>query len=230
MFLPEVGIKTGKRAIVFFTIPEWRFAVHFLGLKSSLKYMGVSIKYNENGLVAGPVIGAPALALFLELLKKLEIKEVLALGWAGKFKGSTLKIEDLLLPEKAISFEGTSKFYYSNKKKVFFPDKELKKRLEKELELGGIPFKKGSILSVDAPIAFEKREELINRFEKKVDAMDMETSCLFAVSASLQIKTCVLHFIIDEVGRVFKNRQEKRIKELRKRLLKVWKGFLEYEF
>ncbi|WP_038057266.1 hypothetical protein [Thermodesulfobacterium hydrogeniphilum] len=229
MFLPKLDLKTGSRAIIFFTMPEWNFAKTFLNFKNSYTFLNINLKYDEKSLIAGPIIGAPLLSIFLEILKNLGIKEIIAMGWAGKFKSSSLKIGDLFLPIKAYSLEGTSKFYFTNKK-VFLPDKEITEKLKKELKNIELCFKKGSIISVDAPVRFEKNRDLIQKWDQKVEAMDMETSALFSIGSSLQIKICVLHFIIDEIGKFLNLRSEKMIKEKREKLLKIWRRFLNYEF
>ncbi len=229
MFLPKLNIKTGKRAIIFFTLPEWNFAKNYLKLQNSSSFLNINLKYDERGIIAGPLIGAPVLSFLLELLKTLGIEEIIGVGWAGKFKEASLDLGDIFLPVKAYSLEGVSRFYYPTKS-VFSPDKGFLKKLEEELKKEHLFYRKGNIVSVDAPMRFEKDKNLIKKFNQKVFAMDMETSAFFSVSSSLQIKGVVLHFIIDEIGETIVKRPEKIIREKRKKLIKIIERFLNYEF
>lgn len=226
MFLPRLKIKTGKRAIIFFTLPELNYAKDIITGKS-VSFLNLQLKYNEKALILGPVMGAPFLSIVLEILKSLEIEEIIGMGWAGK---TSFRLErgDLLLPVKAYAIEGVSKLYFP-KKRLFYPDKDFLKKIEDEMIKRKIPFKKGNILSVDTPFIFERKKELLKKWESKVEALDMETSALFSVSKSLQIKVMALHFIIDEVGKFFEKRPENEIKAKRQRVLKILKDFLEYK-
>lgn len=226
MFLPILKIKTGKRAIIFFTLPEWNYAKEKIISGKSVNFLNLRIKYNEKSLILGPVMGASSLSIVLEVLKSLGIEEIIGIGWAGKM---SFKINrgDLFLPVKAYTMEGVSKFYFP-KKRVFYPDKNLFKKLEKEMIKREISFKKGNILSVDAPFIFERKKEFSEKWRKKAEALDMETSALFSISKSLQIKVIALHFIIDEVGEFFKKRPEE-IKIIRQKLFEILKEFLDYK-
>lgn len=227
MFLPSLTFKTGYKGIIFFTLPEWNWAKDFFSLEKSFTFLNVKIKYDKNGLICGPVLGAPLLGILMESFKKLGIKQIIGVGWVGKI-GQKVQIEDLFFPYKAYSLEGTTKMYFP-KRKVFFPDKELYRFLKQRLKEGKISYKPGKILSVDAPFIFEKNEQIINKWKQKVECIDMETSCLFGLGEFLKIKTAALHFVIDEVG-IFKNtRFEEKIKIYRKAVGKILKEFLYHE-
>ncbi|AEH23455.1 purine or other phosphorylase family 1 [Thermodesulfobacterium geofontis OPF15] len=227
MFLPKLKIKTGKRSVIFFTLPEWNHAKEKILTGKNVSFLNLQIKYNEKSLILGPVIGAPFLSIVLEVLKSLGIEEIIGIGWAGKL---SVKINrgDLFLPLKAYAKEGTSNFYFP-KKRVFNPDKTLFERIEKEMIERSIDFKKGSIISVDAPFVFERKKVYLEKWRKKIEALDMETSALFSIGISLQIKVMVLHFIIDEVGKFFKKRPEEEIKIKRQKVFELLKDFLDYK-
>lgn len=226
MFLPKLKIKTGKRSVIFFTLPEWNHAKEKILTGKNASFLNLQIKYNEKSLILGPVIGAPFLSIVLEVLKSLGIEEIIGIGWAGKL---SFKINrgDLFLPLKAYTKEGTSKFYFP-KKRVFNPNKTLFERIEKEMIKRSINFKKGSIISVDAPFVFERKAYLEKR-RNRIEALDMETSALFSIGISLQIKVMALHFIIDEVGKFFKERPEEEIKIKRQKVFELLKDFLDYK-
>ncbi len=226
MFLPKIDIKTGSRAVIFFTLPEWNYAKKLFYAEKETKFLNLQIRYSKKYLILGPLIGAPLLSIVLETLKTLSIEEIIGVGWAGKM-GHKVSLGTLFLPEKAFSLEGVSRLYFP-RKKVFYPDKNLVKRIEKKLNKKGIPFQKGRILSVDAPFVFERNEKYLNCWKDKAEAMDMETSALFSVGKSLQMKVMALHFIVDEVGKFLSKRPEEEISEKRKKLFEVLKDFLDY--
>jgi uridine phosphorylase len=227
MFLPKLKIKTGKRSVIFFTLPEWNHAKEKILTGKNASFLNLQIKYNEKSLILGPVIGASFLSIILEVLKSLGIEEIIGVGWAGKL---SFKINrgDLFLPLKAYAKEGVSNFYIP-KKRVFNPDRALFKKIEKEMVKRNINFKEGSIISVDAPFVFEGKKVYLEKWRKKIEALDMETSALFSIGKSLQIKVMALHFIIDEVGKFFKKRPEEEIKIKRQKVFEILKDFLDYK-
>ncbi|PMP95052.1 MAG: hypothetical protein C0169_05785 [Thermodesulfobacterium geofontis] len=226
MFLPKLKIKPGKRAIIFFTLPELNYAKNIITGKNA-SFLNLRIKYNEKALILGPVMGAPLLSIVLEVLKSLEIEEIIGMGWAGKMT-SKLESGDLFLPIKAYAIEGVSKFYFP-KKRTFHPDKDFFKKIEDEIIKRKIFFKKGNILSVDTPFIFEREKELFKKWEGIVEALDMETSALFSVGESLQMKVMALHFITDEVGKFFEKRPEEEIRIKRQKVFEILKDFLDYK-
>ncbi len=225
MFLPKFKITTGLRAIIFFTLSEWNKAKEkFLMFKRG-NYLNVQFRYNDKGLILGPLIGSPFLGIILEILKNLQIKEIIGFGWAGKLNPK-IGIGDLFVPVKAYSLEGTTKMYFS-KRKVFYPDKNLLLKIEKKLKQKGVEYKKGKILSVDAPFIFERKKEFFEKWNKRVEAMDMETSALFSLSESLQIKSLALHFITDEIGKICYEIPKEKILPKREIIWGILKEFLE---
>ena len=226
MFLPDLKIKTGSRAVIFFTLPEWNYAKNRLFMNKKAGFLNLKIRYNEKALILGPLMGAPLVGIVIEVLNSLGIKEIIGVGWAGKVNPRLIK-GDLFLPTKAYSLEGVSRFYFP-KKRVFYPDRNIFKKVEKEIAKR-ISFKRGEILSVDAPLIFEKEKMHLHRWRNKVEAIDMETSALFSVAHSLQMKVMALHFIIDEVGIFSRKKPEEEIKIKREKVFEVLKDFLDYK-
>ena len=60
--------------------------------------------------VAGPAVGAPQAVMILEKLIALGARRVIFLGWTGGLNPA-LSPGDLILPDEAISEEGTSRHY-----------------------------------------------------------------------------------------------------------------------
>lgn len=227
MFLPRLNLKTGSKGIIFFTLPEWNWAKNVLSFEKNFSFLNVKIKCDTRGLICGPVLGAPMLGILMEMLKRLGIEKLIGIGWVAKI-GQNVEIEDLFIPYKAYSLEGTTRMYFGSKK-VFFPDRELYTWLTSKLEESKIDYKRGNLLSVDAPFIFEKNEQIIKKWKQKVECIDMETSCLFGLGTFLKIKTVALHFVVDEVGVLKRERSEGKVKNYRKTLEKILREFLQNE-
>ncbi|RKX59280.1 MAG: hypothetical protein DRP29_04940 [Thermodesulfobacteriota bacterium] len=227
MFYPPLKIQTGKRAIICFTLPEWNFLNKNLFFERGLTWLNIKIKYNSDAIILGPLIGAPIVAMVLELLSNLGIKEILGIGWAGKIN-TKLNLGDLLLPQKAYSLEGVSKLYFPSKK-VFFPNEKLLNIIEKEMNKQFINYKKGNILSTDVPFKIEKNKGFLEKWKKKINAIDMETSALFSVGNALNLKVVNICFITDEIGKTTYRKPEEKIMEIRKKLLKLLEKFVSYK-
>jgi len=218
MFLPKLKLPKVKRAGIFLPLPEWRYAERFFNLKKKTSFLNIQIRYSEKFLIAGPLIGASMVPLLLKAFKDVGIEEVLVLGWAGAFKKELLG--EIFLPEKALSKEGTSRFF--SKKRIFTPDSEVFNKLIDLLKRQNIKFYTGKILSTDVSLCFFP--EKIKSIPKNVLAMDMETSAFFCVGEHLRLRVVVLHFIIDTAGNWLNKRPE--IKRKREKVFYAIKNFL----
>ncbi len=227
MFLPSIDLFEVKKAVIFCPLPEWNYFSKKFDILKSFNWLNISIKkVSKNAIFCGPLISSPTLALLIEFLKNKGIKEILLIGWAGKSPFALLEIGDLFIPEKAYSLEGTSKFYYK-RKKVFKPEKKFLLNIENLLKTFNIPFKLGKILTSDAPQVVEKNLNDFKLLLNKVQAMDMETSALYALSSYYKIKALSLLFITDEIGKTLYKRPELKIKTLREKLLLFLRNFVE---
>lgn len=182
--------------------------------------------------MAGPIFSSPKVALLLEFLREKGLRETLAIGWAGKNPEGNLKLGDLLIPNKAISLEGTTKFYFENKdifevnNHIFTNTKELLRRFK-------IPFKVGTILTADAPWRIEhikRRIEALKKNKIDIEALDMETSAYYGILEFYRITGIALHFISDEIGWFTNKRPEGIMKSQRRRLSLFVEHFLKNGF
>lgn len=227
MFLPSVNLPTIKKVIIFSPLPEWRYFSAKFKEKKRFRWLNIDFKLvSSHGLICGPVLSSPILALLIEFLKEKGLKELLFLGWAGKSPYSSLEIGSLFLPERAQSLEGTSKFYFK-RKRIFKPEKTFLQQMKDLFKKFKIPFEKGSILTVDAPKQVEENLNHFRLFLMRNQAMDMETSTLYALSYYYQIRALALHFITDEIGKTSFMRPESNIKILREKLITVLRTFIE---
>lgn len=226
MFLPFIKIPSIKKAIIFATLPEWKYYSKKFEEAHNFSWLNINFKYlKENSLLAGPILSSPTLALLMEFLKEKGIERLIFFGWAGKSPFASLEIGDLFLSEKALSLEGTSKFYFKYKK-IFIAHKEFFKKICHLLNEFNLFFRIGTILTVDAPQVVEKN---LNDFKiqlMKAQAMDMETSTLYALAHYYGIKAVALHFITDELGKLTTFRPEKKLNQTRENLLLFFRKFL----
>ena len=126
-----------------------------------------------------PGIGAPAAVLTLEENRLRGYRDFLFLGACGGLE-QDMRIGDIVLPDAAISEEGTSRLY-TRSGPIFYPSPELVDVLELTAEEAGIKMKRGKIWTTDAP--YRETPAKIWRFRRLgAMAVDMETSALFAVA------------------------------------------------
>jgi len=159
---------------------------------------GLSVAGDGSRFIAGPSIGAPMAAMTMEKLIALGAKTIILFGWCGAIS-SSLAVGDLLLPDSAVSGEGTSLYYRGSS--VAGPSRELNSRLELLLGAQDVNFKKGCVWSTDA-VYREDRRQLRQLNEKEnVSAVDMEFSALCAVAGFRRINFSALLVVSDELWR-----------------------------
>jgi len=146
--------------------------------------------------LAGPFIGAPHAVIGLEKLIVLGARRILVLGWCGSLQPD-LKTGDLVIPDRAISEEGTSQ-HYPLPNGAPRSDSELNRMLEISLEGQGITFTKGEIWTIDA-IYRETSEKVKAYREKGVLAVEMEISALLTVAAYRSVSLAGLLVVSDEL-------------------------------
>ncbi|PIE72333.1 MAG: phosphorylase [Deltaproteobacteria bacterium] len=147
--------------------------------------------------IAGPAVGAPMAAIVLEKLVALGAERIVFFGWCGALDPG-LRIGDILVPDTALSGEGTSS-YYPLKGGDPAPEAGLRESLVKRLQRLAMPIKTGRIWSTDA-LYRESRAELFSlRAKKAVVAVDMEFSALCAVAAFRSVALAGALIVSDEL-------------------------------
>jgi len=157
---------------------------------------GLSVAKDQSHFIAGPSIGAPMAVMTMEKLIALGAKNIILFGWCGAIS-KTMCVGDLLLPDSALSGEGTSSYYGGNS--VREPSQRLNERLESFIKGQGVRFKRGCVWSTDA--IFREDRELLQqlRDEKNVSAVDMEFSALCSVANFRGIQFSALLMVSDEL-------------------------------
>lgn len=168
--------------------------------KRTAKLMNSRLYFNGNEkgqgvALVGPLIGAPYAVLILEKLIALGAHKILFFGWCGSIQPD-IKIADILLANRAISEEGTSKLY-PIEGTSFEPASGMVKAIKEALVAHGAFFCEGGVWSTDAPYC-ETKEKVRNFQKKGVLAVEMELSALFAVGGFRNVEVGGLLLVSDE--------------------------------
>ncbi len=198
--------------------------------------------------VTGPYLGAPAAVMILESLIARGVKKVVVVGWCGAISDH-LQTGDILIPDSAISDEGTSRNYIQMPSNTdfptLFPCSELSQKLKSNLEVelsrhnsqNSTITKEGTELVI---IESEKRiycktgkiwttDAIYRETSKKIAffkdmgaiAVEMECSALFAVGQYRKIDIASILVVSDTLtsNEWRPGFKELSFKESRKRLL-----------
>jgi purine-nucleoside phosphorylase len=157
---------------------------------------GCSLYLLSHGVLIHGAIGAPLAVMAYERLIASGSQEIILLGLAGSLSPD-LKIGQAILVEKAIADEGTSRHYFPGKL-AFHSSPDLNDRIKRKLTENGLAFSPATAVTTDAP--YRETKAWLLRFRKKgAQAVDMETSALFAVASFYRIKASALLIISDEL-------------------------------
>lgn len=144
----------------------------------------------------GPFLGAPQAAMVMEKIIALGAKRICVFGWCGSLQPD-LRIGDIVIPLHAIAEEGTSRHYPIGKRKPL-TDQGLDRILERALAQEGLPFRKGTVWTTDAPYR-ETASKVKAYREKGVLAVEMEMSALMTLAVYRSVKLSGLLVVSDEL-------------------------------
>ncbi|HFC97315.1 MAG TPA: hypothetical protein ENJ40_02490 [Thermosulfurimonas dismutans] len=134
--------------------------------------------------------------MLLENLVAAGVREVWVWGWCGSLR-EELSPGTILVPEKALSAEGTSAYYLPGTR-ALFPEPELVALWKKLLSRVPVRSFSGTVVSTDAP--YREDESFRRRFRKQALAVDMECSALFAAAQKLGIKLAAALLVTDRLS------------------------------
>ncbi|MDY6839287.1 MAG: nucleoside phosphorylase [Thermodesulfobacteriota bacterium] len=162
---------------------------------SSRVYMGVGA--HQDMALVGPMCGAPYAVMVLEKLIALGVKRMLFFGWCGSIQ-QDLPVGRVLVPDRAISEEGTSAHYPVSSPQPRPSDRVLR-AIEESLVESSVPFQRGAVWTTDAPYR-ETREKVVLFQGQGVLGVEMEVSALFTVAAFRQIDMGALLMVSDDLS------------------------------
>jgi uridine phosphorylase len=146
--------------------------------------------------LAGPAPGAPYAVMVLEKLIALGVRAVVALGWCGSLSPEA-RIGDLIIPETALSEEGTSGHYpLGESGPTATPD--LRRILQERLTAAGVNFHSGKVWTTDA-IYRETETKVLAYGSQGILAVEMEMSALFTVARFRGVALAGLLVVSDEL-------------------------------
>jgi purine-nucleoside phosphorylase len=151
----------------------------------------------NNQIVIAGALGAPAATLALEPLIAAGVKDIILLGFCGSLS-ERLAIADIVSVTRAFSDEGTSK-HYRPRRSAFLASAGLRSEVEGVLRASGLEFKRGKIVSTDAPCR-ETRPWLEKNRRRGAEVVDMETSAVFALAQYHGIRAASLQVVSDELA------------------------------
>lgn len=147
--------------------------------------------------LVGPALGAPAAVFLLERIIALGARHIVTLSTCGSLQ-KDIHIGDIILPDDALSEEGTS-VHYGLSGSVSRADSYLHDKLESALLQKGYPFRKGRIWTTDAPFR-ETLEKVRSYRDEGILGVDMEISAMMTVSAFRGVSLANLLVVSDELG------------------------------
>ncbi len=156
----------------------------------------LSVAEDGSSFVAGPSIGAPMAVITMEKLIALGACHIILFGWCGAVS-KELSVGDIVVPDTALSGEGTSP-YYSGKSKIG-PSLTLNQRLGSILKKQNVEHKSGCVWSTDAIYREDRRLLKKLSVEKNVSAVDMEFSALCSVAKFRGIEFSAVLMVSDEL-------------------------------
>lgn len=164
--------------------------------KSNFLYIFELPEHQKKIGLAGPAVGGPQMAIILEKLIVLGARRVVMMGWVGGIHPS-LSPGDLIIPDEAVSEEGTSGHYSDERRPR--PSISLLQTLQTDLKEEGLSFKQGPVWTTDA--IYRETTDKVRGFQSQgVLGVDMETSAFFTVSAFRGIEAAALLIVSDDLS------------------------------
>lgn len=151
----------------------------------------------DEKFIAGPAIGAPMAAMTLEKLIALGAKRIILFGWCGAI-APDLHIGDVLVPQFALSGEGTSQYYNEDQASLRVSER-LRNNLVSVLSDEGVVVHDGTVWSTDA--VYREKRSYLNTLHKEhgVAAVDMEFSALCSVARFRGVEFAAVLVVSDEI-------------------------------
>lgn len=133
----------------------------------------------------------------LEKVRGLGLREIFLLSYCGSIH-QELKIGQALLPDRALSQEGTSGHYAPSADGFYFPNKKMVKEMKTFLGRKGLACHIGAIVSTDAP--YRETPDWMNNLQRqKIMAVDMEMSAVLSFATFYRLGAAGLFIVSDEL-------------------------------
>ena len=174
-----------------------------------LVYHANLVEKNKNFYpLAFNVYGAPAMVDALAEMHDGGCRNVIFIGYAyGGFRN--IDIGSIVIPDEAYHFEGIYSHIDKNRK-IAFPDKQLKKKVENFLTKNSIAFHNGINISVPA-VTFQPKHA--NNFYKKIKpiSLEMELASCLSRAKDLGIRAIGILIISDNKSHSLNDKTKKSL-------------------
>ena len=164
------------------------------------KHLGT--KSDKRILYVYSVPGAPSFSVMCEwYFCHGPAQKSIGVGLAGSISDE-IEIGDLVIPVKAISGEGTSKSYFSDISKGFYPDTTLATHIVKKAVRHGFEMRETlhpTVMYTTDAICAENEAFMDNVLRAGAKTVDMEVSALFNISRLHDKQTAALLSVSDRV-------------------------------
>ncbi|MBW2063178.1 MAG: nucleoside phosphorylase [Deltaproteobacteria bacterium] len=147
-------------------------------------------------LLAGPILGAPQAVMVMEYLRLKGVRTFLSLGLCGSIQPD-LSIGQIVLPQAALSEEGTSA-HYLLEDEFASADPDLSRQLAEHLADQGLNYRTGRVWTTDAPYR-ETRDKVQRYSAQGILAVDMEASALMTAARFHGLTFAGLMIVSDEL-------------------------------
>lgn len=166
------------------------------GVERFLFNSGLTVEAGGAYFIAGPAIGAPMAAMTMEKLVALGARRIVLFGWCGAI-AHEYRIGDIVLPDRALSGEGTSSYYHLSEPAA--PSSALRGDIARIFSQHGVKTVSGCVWSTDA--VYRENRKMLHQLSKvnTVCAVDMEFSALCSVACFRGIEFAAVLVVSDEL-------------------------------
>ncbi len=148
--------------------------------------------------VLTPKLGAPAVAMTIEVLADLGVRHIVGVGYCGGLEAS-ITCGDFVVPSASMLDDGTTARYVNGTHPVP-ADEEAHSLLRKMLDESGHAYHCGPVWSTDA-VLLESSQAVREWSQRGALGVDMETGALFTLARLRDVQACALLVASDNAAR-----------------------------
>ena len=196
----DVSISLEPEMLMLFGNPDLLQKDQFTSLFECVTPLGVFYRgiYKDRALTyCRPLFGAPIVAMYLEVAALLGVKKIVACGYVGGVP-KDIDVGSYVIPSGAYGLDGCTR-NYAPEGPFSLSSESLTSRLCRFADRREAKYVVGSIVSIDTPML--ENDAMIRDFDSKgYCAIDLETSCLYAVGTRLGLQVASIHIVSDSPG------------------------------
>lgn len=155
-----------------------------------------------------------------ELFKFYDVKKIIRIGSCGSYN-KDIKIKDIVLADKAFSFNSFPMEYASDNINLVKASEKLTKHLEDVANKINIPIKKGTVITSAVFDLYIDKTTYVNPYPKEINefaiAVEMEAFILYYLAFKLNKEASCLLTVVDSLydkNSVSSNAREKSLNDM----------------